>query len=508
MVNEANDDGVVPSLSARTSATSLKSLMVRGSAWMLLSFGLGQVLRLVGNLVLWRLLYPEAFGIMAIVNVFLTGLGMFSDVGIGPSIIQNKQGDDPSFLNTAWTIQVVRGALLLAACVAAALPISHFYHQPMLAWLIPIAGLGSAISGFNSTKLFTATRSIALGRLTVIDLAAQVSGLVVMLALAYATRSIWALTAAGLVGNLVRLVMGHVMLPGISNHFHWDRQKAVSLLHFGRWIFVSTLLTFAAMQSDRVIFGKLVTMQVLGVYSVATVWATLPTSILNQVFQSVLFPVLSKVRNQGAEFPRAFRETRAPGLIAAGWLSACMLSGGPTLIRFLYDDRALDAGWMVQLLSLGTWLLALENTNGCALLACGKAKWVAAGSGAKVLGMFVFIPLGMTLYGFPGAVFGFALSELCRYAVSLAGTTRIKLQGYRQDGLLSCAVALSTACGLVVAGLMSALSANRGLHQARWVYFLDGAAIFVTVSMCWAVVYQVYRRRRRGVQSALDGVAT
>src|ERR1017187_2151361 len=115
----------------------------------------------------------------------------------------------------------------------------------MLAWLIPIAGLGPALSGFNFTKLFTATRSIALGRLTVIDRAAQVSRLIILLALAYATRSIWALTAAGLVGNLVRLVMGHVMLPGISNHFHWDRQKAVSLLHFGRWIFVSTLLTFA-----------------------------------------------------------------------------------------------------------------------------------------------------------------------------------------------------------------------------------------------------------------------
>jgi hypothetical protein len=163
---------------------------------------------------------------------------------------------------------------------------------------------------------------------------------------------------------------------------------------------------------------------------------------------------------------------------------------------------------MVQLLALGTWFLALESTNGCALLACGKAKWVAAGSGAKVLGMFVFIPLGMSLYGFPGAVFGFALSELCRYAVSVTGTSRIKLQGLRQDGLLSCAVALSTACGLVVAALMSELPVNRGLHQSRLVHFLHGAAIFVAVSMCWAVVYWAYRRRRRGVLSALDGVAT
>src|SRR4051812_36532958 len=80
-------------------AASLKMRALRGSLWTILGYGGSQVLRLAGNVILTRLLFPEAFGQMVLVNVFLQGLHMFSDVGIGPSLIQSKRGDDPDFLN-------------------------------------------------------------------------------------------------------------------------------------------------------------------------------------------------------------------------------------------------------------------------------------------------------------------------------------------------------------------------------------------------------------------------
>ena len=101
---------------------SRKGLLARGSLWALLGYGGSQILRLAGNLVLWRLLYAEAFGLMAIVNVFMQGLAMFSDVGIGPSIIQNERGDDPDYLDTAWTIQALRGGALFVVAVIFADP--------------------------------------------------------------------------------------------------------------------------------------------------------------------------------------------------------------------------------------------------------------------------------------------------------------------------------------------------------------------------------------------------
>jgi O-antigen/teichoic acid export membrane protein len=472
----------------------LERRLVRGSVWALVGHGGSQVLRLGGNLVLWRLLYAEAFGLMAIVNVFMQGLAMFSDVGIGPSIVQNQRGDDPTYLDTAWTIQVLRGFGLFAVALVAAVPVAKFYGQPELAALIPVVSAGSILAGFNSTKLFTATRRIALGRLTLVDLLSQTAGLVVMVVWALSSRSIWALAAGGVGANFFRLFLSHLLLPGPRNRFRWDARSASELLRFGRWIFMSTLLTFAVMQSDRLIFGKLVSMSMLGVYSIATIWSTFPTQILAHVFQSVLFPMLSRVHNEGGDVGAAYRQMRAPWMIAAGWLTACLVSGGPTLIRFLYDERAVAAGPILQVLSVGTWFLALEMSNGSALLAEGRPKWVAAGSAAKLVGMVVLIPAGLALHGFSGAVAGFAASEIFRYAISVWGAARSRLRGYPQDLIATALIALTT-----LLGFASREAARRLLPfptHTRLASLLEGTCICLVVTTAWLVILQAYRRTR------------
>lgn len=93
-----------------TGGKSLFRRALGGGAFVAGSYVFAQFARLLSNLVLTRLLYPEAFGVMALVMVVLVGLQMFSDVGIGPAISRSARGDDPDFLNTAWTLNVFRGA--------------------------------------------------------------------------------------------------------------------------------------------------------------------------------------------------------------------------------------------------------------------------------------------------------------------------------------------------------------------------------------------------------------
>ena len=92
--------------------------VARGTAWVLFGFGLSQVGRLVGNILLAALLFQEAFALMAIVGAIIQGLVMFSDIGLGPNIVQNKRGDDRDFLDTAWTLQVLRGIVLAGLATA------------------------------------------------------------------------------------------------------------------------------------------------------------------------------------------------------------------------------------------------------------------------------------------------------------------------------------------------------------------------------------------------------
>ena len=83
--------------------------MIRGVIYALIGHGGSQGLRLVSNVILSRMLFPQAFGLMAIVRLVLNGLELLSDAGVAFSIIRDRRGDEPSFLNTAWTIQIIRG---------------------------------------------------------------------------------------------------------------------------------------------------------------------------------------------------------------------------------------------------------------------------------------------------------------------------------------------------------------------------------------------------------------
>jgi O-antigen/teichoic acid export membrane protein len=470
----------------------------RGSFWALAGFGGGQVLRFASNLILWRVLMPEAFGTMALVSSFLLGLQMFSDVGIGQSIIQNQRGEDPRFLDTAWTVQVVRGAALSSVAILLAWPLSRFYDMPELAWLVPAAGLTAVLSGLASTKIFTTTRAVSLRGRTIIDLVSQVVGFLAMLAWALVHPSVWALVGGGLVTTASRTAMSHFALPGRRDRFAWERESLDSLVHFGRWIFFSTLSTFVAMQSDRLIFGKLVPVATLGIYSIAQIWASAPSGVLGHVIMSVIFPVLARLRNRGQPIALPLRKLRMPVLIAAGFLVSCLVAGGPALIATLYDERAADAGWMVQLLAAGIIFGVFENLNTQATLSLGRANWSAGSNAAKVLGMFVLIPLGWKLFEFPGAIAGFAASDALKYLVSSIGTARHRVAAFAQDAAIFAGIAASSALGLAAA---------RAAHGAGLRAFFEGAAVAGVESLFWGTVLIAWRRSTRAPRALVPATA-
>lgn len=157
-----------------------------------------------------RLLVPQMFGVMAIAMMVITGLHMFSDIGLRQNIIQSSRGADSNFLNTAWTVQITRGLLLwlLALCISLLIfiadhiglaPKTSVYSDPILPCVIAAVSISAVISGLQSTKFSEASRHLALGRITQIQIAAQVVGFICMIAWALIDRSIWALVAEAFV---------------------------------------------------------------------------------------------------------------------------------------------------------------------------------------------------------------------------------------------------------------------------------------------------------------------
>src|SRR5919199_3211505 len=154
--------------------TSGKKLAIKGAAWTIASYGSSQIIRFARNLILTRLLLPELFGLVGLAYVFIVGINLFSDLGLGASIIQNKRGDDPEFLNTAWTLQVVRGGILWLGSVLLAWPVAQFYNEPQFLWLIPVVALTALISGFDATAIYTLNRHMDVRQVSLYELGRQV----------------------------------------------------------------------------------------------------------------------------------------------------------------------------------------------------------------------------------------------------------------------------------------------------------------------------------------------
>ncbi|MCA9537089.1 MAG: oligosaccharide flippase family protein [Myxococcales bacterium] len=454
----------------------------RGAFWVVMGYGGAQLIRLLGNLILTRLLFEEAFGVMALMSTVLQGLELFSDVGIGPSLIQNEREDD-AFVNTAWTLQVGRGLCIWGVACALALPFAAFYEEPQLAWLLPIVSATALLAGFNSTKLFTLNRQLDVRRIEISLIVAQVAGLGTMVIWALVDRSVLALVAGALVTTGVRMLLSHTYLPGIRNRLRWERPAAKELVRFGRWIFVSTLLTFLAGQADRLVFGRLVPLDRLGVYYIGVVIATIPSEALSRLSMQIIFPVYARIRERDGNFRAVFESIRTPLMVLAGWAFAGLIAGGPTAVDLLYDDRYLEAGWAVQILAAGGWVLVLGNTYGAALLAADLPRGVAAGSFAKVLAMAGFIPLGFYLgeaqgagLGFPGAVLGYAVAEAVRYVVCTAACRELELTGVPNDLRLSVVVAVTGGLGALF---------EAWLRAAEVHVVLRAALIALVVTLAW-----------------------
>ncbi len=414
--------------------SSLRKQAIRGSVWTLAGYGASQILRFCSNLILARLLVPEYFGLMSLVNVFIIGLHLFSDIGLGPSIIQNKRGDDPDFLNTVWTMQIIRSGFLWLGSVLIAWPISKFYNEPQLLLLLPVVGLSTLISGFGSTAPFTLNRHIALGKLAIFELGGQVISVLVMIAWAWFNPTVWALVMGSLVSDFIKMVWSHRLMPGHRNRFAWNREATKNIVSFGRWIFLSTALTFLASQADRLILGKLLSFKLLGVYGIAFALADIPRQVILALSGKVIFPAMSKLANLPREAFRAkILKNRLPILIALATGLPVLISFGDFLIVKLYRPDYHDAAWMLPIIALGIWHTTLYSTMSPSLLTIGKSVYNAQGYLLTFLTISIGLPLAFTQVGIVGAMFVVAFNDLPLYGATMYGLWREGLNCLGQD---------------------------------------------------------------------------
>ncbi|MBU2983348.1 oligosaccharide flippase family protein [Lentibacter algarum] len=399
-------------------SSGLAARVLRGAGLTVFGFGWSQGLRLASNLILTRLLFPEAFGLMALISVFLMGLNMFSDVGVAPAILQSKRGDERDFLDTAWTIQVIRGGLLWVVACLLAWPVSLIYEVPELAFMLPVAAFSLVIKGFCTTRYQEANRHLLLGRITLIDMVSQAIGVISALVLAYMFQSVWALILSGLIGGLAEFVIYELFLPGERNRFRWERPAAQELVNFGKWIFLATVAGFVISQADKLLIGKYLPLDQFGVYNIGYFLASFPLLMGGVLVNRMLIPVYREWPPKASH--SNFLKLRKMRFLVSGTLLGLVMFFavfGVTLVELMYDPRYQSAGAITVLIACMQIPFIIALTYDQAALAAGDSKRFFVLAGTKAVLMVVFLMVGLKVAGLVGAIVGQGLSIIAAYPV-------------------------------------------------------------------------------------------
>ncbi len=395
---------------------SLVARLMRGAALTGGFFVLSQALRFGSNLILARLLFPDAFGLMALVTMVLVGLTMLSDAGIQQSILHHKRGDDPDFLNTAFTMNAARGLLLWLVACALGWPLAVFYGAPELLWFLPFCGLILLFYGLSPTRVFSAERNILLGRILGVDLIAQVIGIAVMIVLAVLLRDPIALAWGVVSTGAVKLVLEWTTLPGLRNRLRWERDAARDLFQFGGWIMLASAFGFMLAQGDRAILGRFLPLEELGLYNIAWFLAAFPTLLMGALTERMLIPAYRETFDDPDARAHARLRRLRRGLTGSVLaLLALAAALGPWLIDLLYDDRYQQAGPTLVLIACAVIPAVIVGTYDQAALAKGDSRRFFRVTALRAVTQTALFTLGLILFGLPGALAGQALAAVLVY---------------------------------------------------------------------------------------------
>lgn len=412
----------MPSPDSAPVTATLKQRAGSAALWIGLGFALTQAIRLGSSIVLTRLLSPDMYGLVAMGTVIISAVWMMSDFGFSLGVIRDQRADEPVFLNTIWTLQLIRGAALCLLMNLAALGmlaagswapglLGGSYGDPRLPAVVAIMSLVPIASALESTNLPRAQRALAMGPVVRNEVLVQLGVTTLLITLAFHWPSYWVLPLGWLLFQAGTTALSHWTLPGPPNRLGWNRAVATEAWHFSKWILISSLLTFLFREGDRILLGGLVSTAELGIYAIGALLVNTSRDVILKLASFVGMPALAEVmREQPERLREAFRQCRGPidAICVAG--AGFFFAAADRIIDIIYDGRYSAAGHTMAVLALG--LIAHRYTVvDQYLIATGETRQLFKRGVFQNLTIYTAVPLGFSLWGMTGALAGIVLAQ-------------------------------------------------------------------------------------------------
>jgi O-antigen/teichoic acid export membrane protein len=383
---------------------------MRSAIWSVLGKGGAYTIRIGGNLILTRILFPEAFGLMATANTILLLIQFFADTGVKTAIIQNPKGNESEFINTAWIINILRGFFLGSVVIALAWPVAFLYHETILTSVLLIMSVHPIIAGFENPALPVMIKTFRVQKQVGMELISQIISLITTIVLARIVVSVYALAIGFSLSAVFRLVVSYIIIR-YKPKLLWNKEAGAALFHFGKYVFLNTLITALASHIDVLAIGKLLNMEKLSFYNIGKNMGNLILTFSIQIVGQSYLPAVSSVHTDIARVQRIYRRTVTFFLTIAVPISIVIVLFSYDIIRLLYDPRYQLAYISMFWIGLAGIIRIIGNVTGMTFFAVGRPALETVSVAFGLILVLLLVPLGSLWSGLKGASIGVATAS-------------------------------------------------------------------------------------------------
>ena len=322
-------------------------------------------------LILARVLAPEIFGTVALINVFIAILQVFVDSGLGNSLIQKKDADDLDF-SSVFYFNICICCLLYLGMFFAAPAIAAFYNSSDLVSPIRVISLILIISGVKNVQQAYVSRTMQFRKFFFATLGGTIGAAIIGIWMAYAGYGVWALIAQSLFNATVDTIILWCTVRWRPKRV-FSLKRLIELFSYGWKLLISALLDTGYARLRQMIIGKLYSPASLAYYERG---ANFPENIvtnINSSINSVLFPAMSyeqENRERVRDITR--RAIKVSSYIMWPMMMGLSACAGP-LVSILLTDKWLPCVPFMRIFCITYAFYPIHTANLNAIKALGRS---------------------------------------------------------------------------------------------------------------------------------------
>lgn len=410
----------------------LYSKVIYGGAWTVAIRVFVQLMSLGRYIVFARILGRSGLGLLGIALLMINVLNRFTSTGFNAALIQKKE-DIGSYLNTVWTVGVLRSIILFAIMYFIAPFLAMIKVAPdkvdLTIDIIRAMALTLVIGSFANIAMIYFKKELQFGKLFFFNIASTLIDVVVAVTVAVIYRSPWALVA-GKFSSVVLAVLVSYYMHSYRPRFALDLGKARELWRFGRWLFRGSILGFLINEGDDFFVWCYLGIADLGTYLVSFKFALLPTTEITNVISNVTFPAYSKVQDDIKRLREAYLKTLEFSAFFSVPAAALILCMAPEFVRLFLTGKLGDGEWLsaipvIQILSVRGLVCSIGATRGPLFLAAGKPELGVKIQRIKLVLLAAMIYPLTKNWGIAGTALSIVVADLLLQPMAFMMTVRL-----------------------------------------------------------------------------------